>query len=148
MKISEHFTLSELTKSSIALRHGIDNKPGEKEIVALRLLAAEILEPVRNNFGVAFSPSSGFRCPAVNHLAGSGSTSQHVFGQAADFELPHVPNHILASWIFHNCDFDQLILEYYDPDIPNAGWVHASVIKAGNRRQFLSFDGKNYKRLS
>jgi len=148
MKLSEHFALGELTRSSTALRHEVDNIPNDGQIVNLRRLCDHILEPVRQHFGIPFSPSSGFRCLEVNRLVGSKDTSQHREGRAADFEVPTVPNHVLASWIYHNCEFDQVILEFYDPKDPQSGWVHASVKAEGNRREFLSFDGKNYKRMA
>lgn len=145
MNISRHFKLSEFTKSAIALRHGIDNQPGPVEIEALKLLAAEILEPVRRHFGIPFSPSSGYRCPELNELIGSKATSQHTKGQAADFEVMHIPNRNLANWIKEFCNFDQLILEFHNPDIPDSGWVHVSVVAEGNRQQCLIFDGTEYK---
>ncbi|WP_339862383.1 D-Ala-D-Ala carboxypeptidase family metallohydrolase [Paremcibacter congregatus] len=148
MRLSPHFTLAELCRSQTATRHGIDNTPDAIQTAALRLLAREVLEPVRNHFGIPFSPSSGFRCVELNRLIGSKDTSQHTKGEAADIEVLGVPNHVLASWIFHTCKFDQIILEYHDPDDPAAGWVHVSVKETGNRQEFLSFDGKQYKRLA
>ena len=42
-------------------------------------------------------------------------------------------------------DFDQLILEFYDPDNPSGGWVHVSYNEKGsNRKQVLTYDGKKY----
>ena len=43
---------------------------------------------------------------------------QHCKGQAADIEVPGVANAEVAQWIVDNCDFDQLILEFYTPGIP------------------------------
>ncbi len=145
MRLSEHFTLSELTRSSLALRHGIDNTPGPEELDNLKRVVAEVLEPVRKYYGIPFSPSSGFRNPTVNRLAGSSDTSQHMKGEAADFEVPHVSNREVADWVKAHCKFDQLILEYHDPDIPNSGWVHTSVKESGNRGECLIFDGKSYR---
>ncbi len=144
-RISEHFSLWELTRSAIALRHGIQNIPAAHEIERLRLLAKHILEPVRQNFAVPFSPSSGFRAPEVNRLAGSKPTSQHILGQAADFEVPTIENRALADWIKDNLDFDQLILEFHQPDDPKSGWVHCSYRTHDNRKHCLIFDGRNYK---
>jgi zinc D-Ala-D-Ala carboxypeptidase len=59
-------------------------------------------------------------CEAI----GSKFTSQHAKGQAADFEVPGVANIELARWIEANLDYDQLILEFYDPNDPAAGWIH------------------------
>lgn len=145
MNLSAHFTLKELTHSALALRHGIKNLPEPHEIANLKRLAVEILEPVRLHFNIPFSPSSGYRGPAVNRLAGSGPTSQHLTGQAADFELPGIANRDLAEWIKVNLTFDQLILEFHNEDDPASGWIHCSVKETDNRGQCLIFDGKSYK---
>jgi len=147
MNLSPHFTLKELTHSATALRYGIDNIPSTEEIANLKLLAAEILEPVRMNYGIPFIPSSGFRCSELNRLLGSKDTSQHTKGQAADIEVPCIPNRDLAEWISTFCKFDQIILEFHDPKIPHSGWVHVSVIEKGNRGECLIFDGKSYTKF-
>ncbi len=144
-RISEHFTLRELTRSAIALRHGIDNRPHGRAIAHLIQLAENILEPVRQNFGVPFSPSSGFRAPQVNRLAGSKPASQHITGQAADFEIPALANPVLAQWIRDNLVFDQLILEFHRAHDPKSGWIHCSYHTGHNRNQCLIFDGVSYE---
>lgn len=144
MKLSDHFTLSELTKSSTALRLGIKNAPNEEEIARLRLVCIGILEPVRKHFGVPFSPSSGFRCSDLNTYIGSRNTSQHVKGEAVDIEVPGVPNADLAAWISSTLPFDQLILEHYQVGVPHSGWVHVSLKATGNRQLALTYDGSRY----
>lgn len=145
MRLSGHFTLDELTKSATALRHGIDNRPGPEEIANLKILAKEILEPARIYYGVPIMPSSGYRSLAVNRLIGSKDSSQHVRGQAVDFEVQNIPNMNLAKWIAQFCKFDQVILEFYHEGQPNSGWVHASVKETDNRGQVMIYDGEFYK---
>jgi len=146
MKLSPHFSLSELTKSQTAERLGIDNTPGEAEIDHLKRVCAEILEPVRAHFGIAFSPSSGFRCLELNRAIGSKDTSQHILGQAVDFEVPGLANPAVAEWISDNLSYDQLILEFYKPGIPNSGWVHCSVRPDGNRQVALTINSSGVQR--
>ena len=51
-----------------------------------------------------------------------------------------------AEWIKDNCDFDQLILEYFNREEKNAGWIHVSYNEKGkNRKAVLTFDGKTYE---
>ena len=88
MKLSDHFSLSELTKSSTAERQGIANDPSEAEIENLILVCDNILEPVRNHYGIPFIPNSGFRCLELNRAIGSSDKSQHTMGKAVDFEVP------------------------------------------------------------
>ena len=135
MKLSENFKLHELTKSSTAARHGIDNTPNAAQIVHLKLVAEKILEPVRANFHRPIYPSSGFRSLPLNRRIGSKDTSQHTKGEAVDFEIAGVDNKHLFDWIHDNLEFDQLILEFYKPGIPNSGWVHCSYRRTGNRQQ-------------
>jgi hypothetical protein len=49
--------------------------------------------------------------------------------------------------VSENCDFDQIILEFYDPkEGPNSGWVHASYTSKGsNRKQILTAVSVNGK---
>jgi zinc D-Ala-D-Ala carboxypeptidase len=145
MMLSEHFSLQELCKSETALRKGINNSPHKEEVVEnLTFLCSEILEPIRENFGVPFSPQSGYRCPVLNKILGSSDRSQHVKGEAADIEIPTVDNSDLAIWISKNLIFDQLILECYTPGESTSGWVHISRTDDENRAECLTYDGKNY----
>ena len=64
---------------------------------------------------------------------------------ASDIEIFGIPNIQTAYWIQNNCDFDQLILEFYKKDDPAGGWVHVSYNEKGaNRKQVLTYDGKKY----
>lgn len=142
MRLSPHFTLEEFTKSQTAIRRGIKNQPNGAELKNLKRLAIEILEPVRRAFNRPFSPSSGFRTPALNVAIGSNSTSQHTKGEAVDFEIAGIPNREVAEWIRDHLKFDQLILEFHDPDDPASGWVHVSLKEKDNRGQVLTINRK------
>ena len=146
MQLSKHFKLIEFTKSMTATRKGIKNEPGAGDIKNLGDVCYEILEPVRAKFENPITVTSGYRSEALCEAIGSKKTSQHAKGQAVDFEISGVPNIQVAYWIQANCDFDQLILEIYDPDDPAGGWVHCSYSEKGsNRKQVLTYDGKNYE---
>ena len=144
MQLSKHFKLSEFTKSQVAVRKGIKNTPSSGEIKNLTDLCYGVLEKARAKFDRPVTINSGFRCLELNHAIGSGDSSQHCKGMAADIEIPGVPNIQLAYWIQGNCDFDQLILEFYQPEEDSAGWVHVSFNQDHNRNQVLTFNGKKY----
>ena len=149
MQISDHFTLSELTKSSTAERLGIANEPGSMEVENLIMVCDQILEPVRNHYGIPFAPNSGFRGLELNRAIGSSGNSQHVKGEAVDFEVPGIANKEVAIWVMENCEFDQLILEFYKEDIPDSGWVHCSyTIENDNRKSARVFDGRHWSALT
>jgi putative chitinase len=139
MQLSEHFNLKEFTKSETAIRKRIDNTPNAQHAQNLKNVCEKILEPVRNHFGKPVRINSGYRGPALNAAVGGSSKSQHCNGEAVDFEIDGLPNPELAKWVSENCDFDQIILEFYDPkEGPNSGWVHASYSAGKNRKQKLT----------
>ena len=139
MHLSKNFTLAELTKSQTAERKGINNTPNSEAIENLKMLADNILQPVRDEFG-SFIVSSGYRCPELSIAIGSSKNSQHCKGQAADFEVANVDNYLLAQWIRDNLVFDQLILECYTGG--NTGWIHCSYVPDG-RKETLTYDRQN-----
>jgi len=138
VKLSENFSLAELTRSQVATRKNIPNDPSWIEVSNLKSLCKNILEPVRFHFDRPFSPASGYRSLVLNNEIGSHDKSQHILGQAADLEIYGVSNYDLAVWIRDNLDFDQLILEHHDRDIPSSGWVHVSYL-GNNRKEVLEF---------
>jgi len=144
VKLSENFSLQEYTKSQTAIRQGLDNTPGEEHMVSAEALFQNVVQPVRDNFGVTVI-NSGYRGPALNTAVGGSSNSQHCKGEAVDIECPGTGNYDVAKWIDENLDYDQLILEFYTPGIPDSGWVHVSYKAEGNRNQSLTAmkeDGK------
>ena len=145
MNLTANFTLAEMVKSETALRHDMDNTPGEAEIANLKQLAEKVLQPVRDAYGKGVKVNSGYRAPEVNAKVGGSKTSDHCKGQAADIEIPGVANADLAKWITENLDFTQVILEFYTPGIPDSGWVHVSYDPQNLKKQVLTAtkqDGK------
>ena len=137
MKLSANFTLSELTKSQIATRHGIPNEPKPDHIDNLKALCINVLQPIRSEFEKPVMISSGYRSPELCVRIGSSMNSQHAKGEAADFEIHSVSNKDLALWIKNNLEFDQLILEFHNEAEPNSGWIHCSYSSKINRNQSL-----------
>jgi zinc D-Ala-D-Ala carboxypeptidase len=138
MKLSKSFSLNELTKSQTAEREGINNNPGEAQIEALQRLCENILQPVRDHYGMPVVVSSGFRSAQLCLKIGSSINSQHTAGQAADFEIFGISNQELAHYIDKNLDYDQLILEFWNPEDKNSGWIHCSYKNPEeNRKEFL-----------
>ena len=69
IRLSKNFALKELTKSSTAERLRVDNSPNDYHLVNLTHLAINILQPVRDQFGV-ITINSGYRSPALNAKVG------------------------------------------------------------------------------
>ena len=145
MKLTDNFSLAEMTKSDTALRLDIDNTPGPEELDNMTRLCECVLQPVRNHFGKGVKVNSGFRHPNVNAKVGGSKTSDHCKGMAADIEIPGVANADLAKWIVDNLEFRQVILEFYTPGVPDSGWVHVSYNPSDNKKQVLTATKKEGK---
>lgn len=138
--LSEHFTLAEATKSQTAERLGIDNDPDGPTIDRMKAVAENVLEKVRSHYGVPVHVNSFYRSPRLNSEVGSKPSSQHLTGEAVDFEVPGIPNAEVAAWVRDNLTFDQCILEFYTPGKSDSGWVHVSYKANGCRAQCLTIN--------
>ena len=145
--LSPNFALKDFIKSETAVRKGIDNTPTTDHKNALKIVCEKILEPVYANFQQPVRINSSYRSPKLNTAVGGSAKSQHCNGEAVDFEIDGMSNPDLAKWVSKNCDFDQLIIEFYNPkEGPNSGWVHASYTAKGvNRHQILTAVQENGK---
>ena len=144
-KLTKNFSLEEMCYSVTANKLNIKNYTTDNTIVSkLKLLCEHILQPVRDYYGKPVVINSGYRCPSLNTAVKGAKNSQHLTGEACDFEIMGLSNYELANWVKDNLDFDQLILEYCDNlrnDI-NSGWVHCSYKAYGNRHQCLTINKK------
>lgn len=145
MNLTKNFSLAEMIKSETALRLGLENEPDEVQLTNLKALAENVLQPVRDHFGKGVKVNSALRTLPVNRAIGSGDSSDHVKGMAADIEIPGVANAELAEWIRDNLEFRQLILEFYTPGVPDSGWVHVAFNPADNKKQVLTAMKENGK---
>jgi len=145
MQLSKNFTMAEFIKSDTATKLGIDNTPEGEHLENAKELFENVVQKVRDHFGPTVI-NSGYRSPELNEAVRGSKTSQHCHGQAADIEVPGVANAEVAQWIVDNCEFDQVILEFYTPGIPDSGWVHVTYKNPeDNRKSVLTAmkeDGK------
>ena len=155
MKLSKNLNLAEVTRSETAKRRKIDNAPTDEHIENLKILAANIFQPMRDHFGKAIYISSGYRSEALNKAIKGSKTSQHCKGEALDIDNDNANNGVTNRDIFEfirdNLKFDQLINEF--PVKGNPSWVHVSYSKTQQRNQILKAykDSRNitrYKKLS
>ena len=147
MKLSKHFSLYEATKSRTAAKKGIKNTPDNTQIENLKNVALHILEPCRDFFMQPIRPSSWFRCYDLNALVGGGLYSQHLKGEAVDFEINGLDNRFLWEWICNNLDYDQCILEHYFEENPSSGWIHCSFKmnnNNNNRNEAFKIGGNSF----
>lgn len=145
MEISKHFDMQEVVESQTALRKGIDNTLPDKLLPNVIMVAENVLEKAREFFHKPVVVSSWYRSPKLNKAIGGSVTSDHCKGCAVDFKIMGVPNKQVAIFIRDNLEFRQLILEFYNPDKPNSGWIHCSYVEGDNKKEVLrTQDGKTY----
>jgi zinc D-Ala-D-Ala carboxypeptidase len=136
VKLTENFSLEELTQSEIGARKGLDNTPNATEIANL-VRTALLLEQVRALIKKPIIVNSGFRSKAVNDAVGSKDTSQHRIGCAADIRVPGMtPKQVVEACIKAGIPYDQVIEEF-------SSWIHISVPDMPSRpprRQALIID--------
>lgn len=142
MKLTEHFTLEEMTKTSVK---DVDNTPNGEQIENLKRLCRwlEMLRETWNSrYGDGDDPiviSSGFRSQAVNKAVGGSPTSNHLSGCAADIRVSGIQQAIRFATILLDISdesqeaFDELIIERKN----HVYWVHFAVHPEGNRLKVL-----------
>lgn len=125
MKLTEHFTLEELTRSSKATELGIDNC-APQPVQANLQRTAEMLERIRSTVRCPITVTSGYRCLALNAAIGSRTSSDHVQGYAADIVAPGfgTPSELarLLAPLVDVLGIGQIILE----GVKGKQWVHVS----------------------
>ena len=154
MRLSEHFTLAELCKTSHKTKDG--NIPSRVAIENLKRLCGW-LEMLRSEWNKRYGAlrqaqgpgddpiiiNSAYRSWEVNKRAGGSSTSNHLVGCAADIKCAGKEQALRYAVILLDIadesreDFDELIIEVRDSTI----WVHFAVRPKGNRRKVV-FDIK------
>ena len=140
MKLSEHFSLAEMCKTSANL----DNVPNEAQVENLKRLCGwlEMLRSEWNKrYGEGNDPifiNSGFRSEAVNKAVGGVKGSNHLSGCAADIRVAGIEQLVRNATILLDIsdeskeDFDELLLERS----PKGNyWLHFAVRPSGNRRK-------------
>ncbi len=153
MKVSEHISLKEATKSQTATRNSIDNTPDELQLGNMQRVANDCFEPLRRAKNIPLGISSFFRCPTLNKAIGGSVTSQHcatedskgINAAAIDIDADiygGITNKEIFNWLKANVEFDQLISEFPD-ETGEPRWVHISKREHTNRNQVLKAIRKN-----
>ena len=139
MKLSEHFGLAELTKTSV----NIENVPNEAQVENLKRVC-RWLERLRkrwnDKYGDGDDPiiiNSGFRSAAVNKAVGGVPTSNHLTGCAVDIRCIGMEQALRYAAILLDIsdmsreDFDELLIEQKRSVV----WIHFAVRPQDNRRK-------------
>ena len=157
IKLSEHFTLGELTKTSYITADG--NIPSHVAIENLKNICENWLEDLRYSYNTLYGDgregvrregdeentdipiiiSSGYRSEEVNRLCGGAKGSNHLTGCAVDIRCYGPEQMIRMAGILLDIsdgthrDFDELIQEKRGTTY----WIHFAVRPKENRRKIL-----------
>ena len=132
-KLSEHFTLGELCKTSAK---GVDNTPSHAAVLNLKNLCENWLEPLREKSGGPILINSGFRSEAVNMAIGGVKGSNHLTGCAVDIRVTGLEQAIRYACILLDIseeskrDYDELLIERSPK---GTYWLHFAVRPKENR---------------
>ena len=143
---AKNFKYKEFVKSSTAIRLGIDNTPTDDHWKNIEKVAVNILQPAREALG-RIRITSGYRSKKLNKAIKGSKRSLHCFGCATDLEplRSSVSLLDLLEWIYNNCEFRELIAEFFDED----GWVHVGYVEGRNKKKLkLKDKNHNYKLVS
>ena len=151
-KLSEHFTLGELTKTKHVTADG--NIPSHVAIENLKRICENWLEDLRYSYNTLYclepgedyessknvEPiiiNSGYRSPEVNKFAGGANNSNHLTGCAVDIRCAGKEQMIRYAGILLDIadgtkqEFDELLLEQHG----SVCWLHFAVRPKDNRRR-------------
>ena len=126
-KLSDHFTLGEMTKSSS--HPEVYNIPSHEAIANLKRLCTW-LEALRERAGRSIVINSGYRSPQLNRKVGGAATSNHLTGCAADIRTSGMEQAITYAAILlayareSQQEFDELLIE---KNRYGAVWLHFAV---------------------
>lgn len=140
-----NFKYREFIKSDTAIRKGIDNTPTDEHWENIEKLAVNVLQPARKALGRT-RITSGYRSKKLNKAINGSKKSWHCFGCAADIEPLRASVSLLdlLEWIYNNCEFRELIAEFF-----SEGWVHVAYVEGRNiHRLKLKDKNHNYKIVS
>ena len=134
-KLSEHFTLGELTKRNS--HPEVYNIPSHEAIANLTNLCGW-LEVLRSRAGAPIIINSGYRSPQLNKKIGGVPTSNHLTGCAVDIRVENMEQLLRYAVILLDYsdeskqEFDELLIER---NSHGAIWLHFAVRPSGNRRK-------------
>jgi hypothetical protein len=155
MKLSEYFTLGDLTKGGTRIPRVSYPVKGKRDTVAriytpqeivcnLKGLCTNVLDPIVKKYGKdSFIITSGFRRPIVgnipgdmgmhpeggDHNRGCAADLQFKGGSAKMFEIAKELVTILPSW-------NQIILEYDG----KSTWIHVAFYYVGNKGDYFTMN--------
>lgn len=151
----KYFSVQELCVSGSYPKLVEIPKEGTTVYKNLVYLIENLLDPLREKLGKPVIVTSGWRPTKLNKAVGGSSTSNHLYGCAADI---HTGNNstdnikIVYTLLELGIDYDEIIVEGAEfsksGELVSAKWIHVATKPTENRKKFLyTTDFKKYYKL-
>lgn len=149
MKLTEHFTVEEMTKTSQPYDNSLDSIKDEKKksdiLKNLIKLCTLYLEPLRECIGEPIVINSGYRSKEVNAAVGGAKNSYHLLGLAADIKCNSFEQMVIFAGILlcrnkvYAYNFSRLAeLIMYDGG--NRYWLHIAMkTDANDKKEYFGY---------
>ena len=134
IRLTPNFNLWEMIYSEDAIKYGLMDQQlsiSEKEILNLKRLCQNVLQPLRNELKLPIRINSGYRSLELNEKIKGANNSDHLYGKAADIYIPGRME-MAFSFIRNRCNYRQLINEH------NLTWIHISYDEFDNKKQVFN----------
>ena len=123
MKLTPHFSWSEMTTTGHSDLREANRKKAQAYACAIYMTAC-LMETVRAIIGRPIRVTSGFRGPTLNSRVGGSKYSQHMRGEACDWQpiggdIEESFNKLVTEVREKRLNVGQLLLE--------RGWIHISL---------------------
>lgn len=135
-QLSPNFKVGELIESRIAYNQKLYMQYVKQERIManLEFLVVHLLQPLRDIVKEPILISSGYRCKALNVLAGGAANSLHIQGLAADIYSPG--RNLLLVKALQNMEFHECLI--------HNSYIHVSIKELNNECRCKNLTGNKY----
>lgn len=140
-QLSKHFRIGEFKVSKSYPEMAEVIELDYVDVLTLKILAMEIIQPIRDKFG-PIEILSGKRSPELNKAVGGSKNSDHLTGNAADLRIVSFDPEHIYKWIAMNSELPYRQVIYY----PKGKFIHISnnIPVTEVKHEAFVYDDKGY----
>ena len=148
MKLTEHFSLEEFTRTSYKDHLKGNQEYGDKFHKRLRITACT-LEELRSVLDVSITITSGIRSPELNKAVGGSRTSTHMDALSADITFKGMTIKEGFDIIVERQDECPSLRKVIYENINSREWLHvqSKELMQEPKEFYATVDGKKYNRV-